>query len=53
MRIDDIQLNRLVPKDMNVINIDTLKNIGNIIRSIYTNGGLLEDNLGLGIQVSK
>lgn len=53
MRIDDRYLERLVPHDMNVINTTTLKNIGQIIRSIYTNGGLLQDNLGKGIQVSR
>lgn len=52
MKAYDQQLGRTVPQDMNVKNNNTSKDIGQIIRNLYTNGGLFENNLGSGIQVS-
>lgn len=52
MKVYDMQLAKLVPGDMNVNNSNTAKDMGKIIRYFYTNGGLFQDHLGPGIQVS-
>lgn len=51
MKVYDANLARIVPGDMNVKNNGSFRDIGKIIRSIYTNDGLFQDNLGAGIQV--
>lgn len=52
MRIYDVRPERLPPSDMHISNTTNLRNIGIIVRDMYTDGGLFQDNLGKGIQVS-